>query len=420
MSCADFGAAMAAIDFEKLDDVYGQGFPEASQSAAHEVIAPLGDAGYRVSGGVATIDVRGLLVPDLGYDLACWGITGYDVIAKYVENANEDSSVERIVLDIDSGGGFVQGLASCVDTIQGSEKPVETYASGTMASAAYWLGASPSGTVACSSESRVGSIGVYIEHFDRSSQLEEEGIVSRVFKSGFWKGAFSSYRPLSEREQERLQAEVDESADSFFEFVADQRGVAKARIRSLDGDIFGAERSLELQLVDSIRETAMSTTTTGAAKAPAGTASSDASSASSSEGSAPAPLTAEQQASVDAQIAQALEADRAARADEAQQAADAAAARATAITGHANGSKQMKELLGSAKFASVDTDDIVALLDLSGKTFTAAMEEDGGAGVEGDQKELAPTGSKAKAKKASEDAAAAMASRATEGKKGVL
>lgn len=122
MACHDFDAC-----FEKI--------------AAHEV-EYFGESGYSVDGDVATIKIRGLLLPETGDDMSDFGITGYDVIQKYVENANEDPQVASIVLDIDSPGGFVRGLYGAVSSIQQSEKPVESFVSGDAFSAAYWIASS--------------------------------------------------------------------------------------------------------------------------------------------------------------------------------------------------------------------------------------------------------------------------------------
>src|SRR5699024_5458802 len=82
MACHDLQGELASIDFKSLAR-YSDDDSEAA---------------YTVENGVATIDVRGLLVPETSSDYRSWGVTGYANLADYIQQANDDYSVERIVL----------------------------------------------------------------------------------------------------------------------------------------------------------------------------------------------------------------------------------------------------------------------------------------------------------------------------------
>lgn len=395
--CHDMEASLEAVMFSQIMPFLAH----ASEEVANEgdlPEAPFGERGYSVADGVATVKVRGLLVPDLGYDLCCWGITGYDVISAYIAAANRDTAVSQIILDIDSGGGFVQGLGACVDSIESSDKKVSTFASGNMYSAAYWLGCTPQ-DVACAPESGVGSIGVYREHFDRSEELANRGVTRKIFKSGFWKGAFSSYAPLSDREEERLQQDVDDHADNFFEHVSSKRGISKRAVSGQEGDAFLAEEALNMQLVDEIKDMAMpnDNSAAAAASAPATTE------VSGSQTTESAPAAQFTQAQLDAAVADAT----AKAVKEANEKAAASAARSKLITDHGHASKAFKELLDTEDYASLSDEAVTALLDAHPKSFSDQMEEVGGAGVTGDNNEFAPPSTKEE--KAEEAAKAAEA-----------
>lgn len=359
IACADFEKALNGIDF----------------NAMHEVEA-VGEQGYSVEGGVATIKVRGLLMPNLGYDFTAWGITGYDVLAQYAENALEDDSVTAVILDVDSPGGYVSGLSQAVaafDAVMEGGKPVTTYASGQMDSAAYWLG-SVGVEVAASESAEIGSIGVYVEFFDRTRELESAGIIRQIFKSGFWKGAFSPYAPLSDAEKERLQSDVEAQASLFFDHVSTRRGMTVESVAALDGDYFTAAKALELGLIDQIieRTTMSEVTTQGAA-------------AQSTNPEAAATFT---QADLDAAVK--------AAAEEAMTNAMAYHARQSVINAM-DTSEEVKAMLASDKFQGVAIDHLTALAAVMPKSAISQLDEQGGAGVQADPVDFTEDKNKAQA-----------------------
>ena len=245
MACHDLQGELASIDFKALsryDD-------DDSEPA------------YTVENGVATIDVRGLLVPETSSDYRSWGVTGYANLADYIQQANDDYTVTSIVLDIDSGGGYVAGLDGITESIYQSAKPIETFVSGDMYSAAYWLGASTS-KVTASKQSGIGSIGVYVVHTEESGWLERYGEKVSLFRSGKWKAAFNSFMPLTDDEKTRLQEGVDESASVFFNHVAAQRNVDAKTVKKWEGDCFTAVKAKELGLIDAIADSVAASSST--------------------------------------------------------------------------------------------------------------------------------------------------------------
>lgn len=234
MACYDLQGSINVIDFVAMVDDDNED-----------------EAGYNVEDGIATINIRGLLVPTMSRDYSDWGITGYNHIAEYIERANEDSSVVAIVLDIDSGGGYVAGIDVPTEAIYQSEKPIETFASGDMYSAAYWLGATAD-SVTATKTSGVGSIGVIAMHYEESKALEQQGITPTFIRSGIWKAVFNSTEPLTNEQKERIQERVNESASIFYNHVAASRNLDAKTIAALEGDIFSAQKAKDLGLIDLI------------------------------------------------------------------------------------------------------------------------------------------------------------------------
>lgn len=245
MACHDLQGELASIDFKSL----ARYSDDDSEPA------------YTVENGVATIDVRGLLVPETSSDYRSWGVTGYANLADYIQQANDDYTVTSIVLDIDSGGGYVAGLDGITESIHQSAKPIETFVSGDMYSAAYWLGASTN-KVTASKQSGIGSIGVYVVHTEESGWLERYGEKVSLFRSGRWKAAFNSFMPLTDDEKTRLQEGVDESASVFFNHVAAQRNIDVKTIQSWEGDDFTATKAKELGLIDVIADSIAASSST--------------------------------------------------------------------------------------------------------------------------------------------------------------
>lgn len=246
MACHELDEQLAAIDFKALSRY------------SDDDDAP----SYTVKDGVATIDVRGLLVPETSSDYRSWGVTGYANIADYIAEANHDYSVDSIVLDIDSGGGYVAGIDTATNAIKESSKPIQAFVSGDMYSAAYWLGATTE-RITAAKLSGIGSIGAYVTHWEDSKALEKWGEKVSLFRSGKWKAAFNSFMPLTDDEKARLQQGVDDTAKAFFEHVATERGLDVKTIADWEADTFDAAQAKELGLIDAIADSvAVSTSKT--------------------------------------------------------------------------------------------------------------------------------------------------------------
>lgn len=233
LACHKIHSALAAVNFASMNS----GLAEK--------------AGYSVSNGVATINVRGLLVPSMSADYSDYGITGYNHITEYVKAAESDPAVNKIVLDVDSGGGYVRGIDEPTQAIADATKPVETFVSGSMYSAAYWLGATAD-TITAHKAAGVGSIGVYNVHAEHSKAYEKEGTKFSIFRTGKWKGSFNDFMPLSDDESAALQASVEESGSVFFNHVAASRNITAKQVADWEGGTFDANQALANKLIDNI------------------------------------------------------------------------------------------------------------------------------------------------------------------------
>lgn len=237
MACHDLQGELASIDFKSL----ARYSDDDSEPA------------YTVENGVATIDVRGLLVPETSSDYRSWGVTGYANLADYIQQANDDYTVERIVLDIDSVGGYVKGQHLVDDTLANITKPIETFVSGNAYSAAYRI-AVQTDQITASQFAGIGSIGTIVKHTERTGYLKQIGVKVTNIRSGKWKAVFGDDEPLSDEQEAEIQAGVDANAQEFFEHVASHRGLQADTIAALEGRCFEAAQAKELGLIDAIAD----------------------------------------------------------------------------------------------------------------------------------------------------------------------
>lgn len=208
--------------------------------------------------GVATISIKGPLTNDGDAIWNEWmGTTGYPEIRDAMISAATDTSVQHIVLDIDSGGGAVSGVddtAKLIRLVHDNVKPVTAFTDGSMYSAAYWLGSS-AGEVYASKAAGMGSIGVIATHMERSEMLKEAGIGVTVVRAGKYKALANGVEKLSEEGKAQIQAGVDAAYKIFVGHVAEMRGKSYEFADSVmaQGREFYGQAGADAGLVDGIK-----------------------------------------------------------------------------------------------------------------------------------------------------------------------
>ena len=187
--------------------------------------------------GVAIINVSGSLVDEtLGWRGKYYGMTGYGDIQRAAVAAVKNPEVSSIMLNIKSGGGAVSGVQETADLLANIDKikPVTTYTSAYMGSAALWLGMAGR-EVFASETAIVGSIGTLIVMTSRHRMLQENGIDAVVVRSGKYKALGHPAEPMSDEAVAQAQEKADYLADIFLGYVAGRRKVTKAAADSKFG-----------------------------------------------------------------------------------------------------------------------------------------------------------------------------------------
>lgn len=180
--------------------------------------------------------------------------TSIEEIRRDFMSALNDPVVKSIILDIDSPGGSVDGVAELSDTIfeARGKKPIIAYADGMMASAAYWIG-SAADKIYASKSSEVGSIGVYAVISDYSRANANEGVDVNIIKAGKYKAAGHPDKHMTEEDKESIQDDVNDYYNLFTESIMRHRNMSMENVmKAANGKTFIGKKALSMGLIDGI------------------------------------------------------------------------------------------------------------------------------------------------------------------------
>lgn len=204
--------------------------------------------------GIGIIPILGIVAQRTAGSVSTPG-TATDTVRRQFAAMKNDSSVDAIVLDIDSPGGSVFGvqeLAADIFAARG-EKKVVAVANSLAASAAYWIGSAADEFVVTTG-GEVGSIGVVAAHEDHSAELEAQGIDVTLISAGKHKVEGNPFGPLDEEARQAIQSHVDEYYSAFVNAVAKHRGVSTKEVQNGfgEGRTVSAQTALQENMVDRV------------------------------------------------------------------------------------------------------------------------------------------------------------------------
>ena len=208
-------------------------------------------------GGIAVLPLYGIVTQrgNMVDDVSGPGTASTQQFSNILRAALQDETVSQILIDIDSPGGSVYGVAELADEIVSAraQKPVVAIANSLAASAAYWIGCSAS-QFYVTPGGEVGSIGVWQAHQDYSKAMDEAGVKTTLISAGKFKVEGNPYAPLDEEAQGFMQSRVDDYYAAFTKAVAKGRGVPISQVRDGmgQGRVLGADAALASSMVDGI------------------------------------------------------------------------------------------------------------------------------------------------------------------------
>lgn len=210
---------------------------------------------YRVTNnGVAVVPIIGSLVNRGAYIGASSGLTSYEGITEQLKKAAADSEVRAILLDMNTPGGEAAGTFEVSNLIQEirKTKPVIAWVADMACSAGYAI-ASAASQIYTTQTGILGSIGVVWVHYDRSVQMEKDGIKPTILHAGAKKADGNPFQPLSKATRDSFQAEIDKLHELFIATVIKGRpGLTDAVIRKTEAGVFMGKDAVEVGLADGV------------------------------------------------------------------------------------------------------------------------------------------------------------------------
>jgi signal peptide peptidase SppA len=209
------------------------------------------------NGAIAVLPMYGVVAQRSGgvRDVSGPGVMSTEAFGQSLRTALADDSIGAILIDVDSPGGSVYGVAELADEIYSarSKKPIVALANSLAASAAYWLGSS-AGEFYVTPGGEVGSIGVLAAHEDLSKKLEAQGVNTTLVSAGKYKAEGSPFQPLTQDAREALQARVNEYYGTFTRAVARNRNTDVATVRNGmgEGRVMNAQAARGQNMVDGV------------------------------------------------------------------------------------------------------------------------------------------------------------------------
>jgi capsid assembly protease len=222
---------------ETMIEVAARGIPDQAtidkwkNEASRHALAtragdPLGNTPTaRVRDGVAIIPVAG---PIFRYANLFTQLSGATALADFATNlagARADGRVRGILLEIDSPGGDVTGLAEAADMIAqaAADKPLVAYVEGSAMSAAYWL-ASAASRIVLSPTAAIGSLGAVVAMQDSTEAQARSGVRRYRFVSTQTPNKLLD--PTTDSGAAKVQAFADRLAAEFLSAAATNRAMS--------------------------------------------------------------------------------------------------------------------------------------------------------------------------------------------------
>lgn len=174
---------------------------------------------------------------------------------QYIYDLTMSQQNRGIFLYIDSPGGTVfesdEVYRALMTYKQITGRPIIAFGQHTMASGAYYI-ACAADKIYADPNAIVGSIGVYVQHFDLSKYYEEMGVSTEYITTGDNKAMGNEFRPLTEEQRAIYQNIVDESYEQFLDVILEARDYTKREeIKPIaDGRIYTTTQAVENGLLD--------------------------------------------------------------------------------------------------------------------------------------------------------------------------
>lgn len=180
------------------------------------------------------------------------GYAASEDITLQIRAATTDSSIDAIILAIDSGGGDPVAGEEIEMALKRSHKPTVALIRSQGDSAAY-MAATGADTIVASAFSDVGSIGVTASYSDTAKQDVKDGLTFHQLSTGKFKDMFNPAKNMTDEEKALILKQMQQYFGHFIDMVATNRHLDRATVVNLaDGSSMTGDDALKNGLIDSI------------------------------------------------------------------------------------------------------------------------------------------------------------------------
>jgi protease IV len=208
--------------------------------------------GSNLTGNVALIPIEGVIMGSsgsAGFGVAA--ISSQDIV-KFIQEADENPSVEVILLEINSPGGSAVASDEIAEAVKKSEKPVVSLIREVGASGGYWV-ASATEHIMANRMSITGSIGVISSYLEFSGLMEDYGVGYERLIAGKNKDLGTPFKKLTPEEKAILQGKLNKIHDYFITEVAENRGLSNEKVREVaTGEFYLGVEAKNFGLIDDL------------------------------------------------------------------------------------------------------------------------------------------------------------------------
>lgn len=208
-------------------------------------------------GNRAMISIEGPMMFNPGvFDRLVMGATSTLDIMEAVQDVANDSKIKSVVFTINSPGGEAHKIHSLADMVHelSQIKPTAALNMGVMASAAYHVGSQVNKIYVDDQLNLTGSIGTMAVLTDSSEAAKQAGVKVIPVVTGELKAAGMPGTEVDDKMIASVQKRVNELQSVFSRNVNRSRPTIDLQDGSTvrSGDVFGAEESLQLGLIDGV------------------------------------------------------------------------------------------------------------------------------------------------------------------------
>ncbi len=224
-------------------------FEEGSQ-------APTRDPRFGPTRRLAIVYVEGDMVDGRSQNIPFLGIqtSGSYTVAESLKQARNDSSINAVVLRVETGGGSAMAADVIWREVQltAEVKPVIVSMGNAAASGGYYI-SSPGTYIYANPMTITGSIGIFYGKLDIAGLLGKIGVNVETLKTTERADAQSIFRPFTDQEREVLSKKIEQFYSLFLRRVADGRKMTKEEVDKVaQGRVWTGRQAKEHKLVDAL------------------------------------------------------------------------------------------------------------------------------------------------------------------------